>query len=633
MAGGPSILIKIGADTAGAISGINRVNSALGSKMTGAEKFQQGVNKAFLPAVAAMGALTAAGFSAVKAAEKAATANAALGNVFESMGIGHATERVKEYAEALSGTIAVEDETIKAVQTKLGTFAELAASADEAGGAFDRATVAAFDLASAGFGEATSNAVQLGKALNDPIKGITALTRSGVTFTEAEQERIKALVESGKVTEAQTMILEAIEKQVGGTAEASADSSDKMAIAFGQVQEAIGTLLLPAFEKLSGWAQTVAKAMEENAHLFVIVGGAVAVLSGAVIAAKVGLMAYNAAMTLWAVGTKAVAAAQWLLNAALNANPIGIIIIAIVALVAAVIYAWNNFEWFRDAVMVVWEGIKKAIEVVVDWFSEYVWPLIRKVIDFIVAYYKTLWKIVQIVWKGIETAIKAVVEWFSNTAWPLIRKVIDFIKAYYETLWKIVTTVWDGIKAAIGAVVSWFSDNVVPRIKVAVAIVQETWKVLSKIVSNVWDGIKSAIRTVSNWITETAFPPVKRAIGILQSAFSTFRSIVVGVWDGIRDAVYRAWLFIDEKVNAIKSATSNIPVVGGIFGRSIPTAGDVLPTVRSSGIFPLGVDKASSSSAASSPVIIVNGALDPVGVARQIKRIVGGQTARMGAVA
>ena len=64
----------------------------------------------------------------------------------------------------------------------------------------------------------------------------------------------------------------------------------------------------------------------------------------------------------------------------------------------------------------------------------------------------------------------------------------------------------------------------------------------------------------------------------------------------------------------------------------MPTSGDVLPTVRSGGIFPLGVER-SSSSAAAAPVIIVNGALDPVGVARQIKRIVGGQTARMGAVA
>jgi hypothetical protein len=121
----------------------------------------------------------------------------------------------------------------------------LTATVDTAGGAFDRATVAALDMAAAGFGSAESNAVQLGKALEDPIKGINALTRSGITFTDAEKEKIKTMVESGNVLDAQTMILEAIEKQVGGTAEATATGSQKMALALGNVSEAIGAALLP----------------------------------------------------------------------------------------------------------------------------------------------------------------------------------------------------------------------------------------------------------------------------------------------------------------------------------------------------------------------------------------------------
>jgi hypothetical protein len=83
-------------------------------------------------------------------------------------------------------------------QAKLLTFGELAKSADQAGGAFDRATKAAIDMGAAGFGTAEMNAVQLGKALNDPIKGVAALAKSGVTFTEQEKEKIKTLVESNK---------------------------------------------------------------------------------------------------------------------------------------------------------------------------------------------------------------------------------------------------------------------------------------------------------------------------------------------------------------------------------------------------------------------------------------------------
>jgi phage-related protein len=110
---------------------------------------------------------------------------------------------------------------------------------------------AAIDLGAAGFGTAEMNAVSLGKALNDPIKGISALTRNGITFTESEKERIKVLVESNKVGEAQNMILQAIETQVGGTAEATANATDRMKVGFTQVQERIGLALLPVLDKFT----------------------------------------------------------------------------------------------------------------------------------------------------------------------------------------------------------------------------------------------------------------------------------------------------------------------------------------------------------------------------------------------
>jgi hypothetical protein len=121
------------------------------------------------------------------------------------------------------------------------------------GGSFDRATVAALDMAAAGFGEATSNATQLGKALNDPIAGITALNRAGIQFTDDQKSLIASLVESGNVLEAQDIILEEIENQVGGTAAATATSSERMTIAFGMIQESIGNVLMPAFDSLARW--------------------------------------------------------------------------------------------------------------------------------------------------------------------------------------------------------------------------------------------------------------------------------------------------------------------------------------------------------------------------------------------
>lgn len=242
------------------------INSQLSGQMTtlgqsGGTGFAAGFKKVAGPAIAAAIAVAGValirfGKDAILAAEQARQASQRVDAIAKSMGIfgDQALEvsgRIQNFAEEQEKLIAVDADVIKGAQAKLLTFKELARSADESGGAFDRATLAAVDLAAAGFGTAETNAVQLGKALNDPIKGITALTRSGITFTEAEKEKIKALVESGDLLTAQDLVLKAIETQVGGTAAATALSSEKIRLGFESVKDSIGELLLPAFDSVA----------------------------------------------------------------------------------------------------------------------------------------------------------------------------------------------------------------------------------------------------------------------------------------------------------------------------------------------------------------------------------------------
>jgi phage-related protein len=250
----PSRTLKLSllADTSkfeSGLAGAERQAEGFGSKLA---KF----GKAAALAMVAVGAAAlAVGKKLVEAGERAATSNARIENIAESMGLfgeaaGEVSQRLIEQAEATARLTGVDQNSIKATQAKLLTFKNLAATADTAGGAFDRANQAALDLAAAGFGTAEGNAVQLGKALEDPVKGLAALTRSGVTFTEEEKKKIATLVESGQVLEAQEMILAAVETQVGGTAEATANGSDRMKVAFSLLQEQLGQKLLPIFEKV-----------------------------------------------------------------------------------------------------------------------------------------------------------------------------------------------------------------------------------------------------------------------------------------------------------------------------------------------------------------------------------------------
>jgi hypothetical protein len=250
-----ALTLKLLADISDFTKGIDQSEKKTQSMGDKIKKFGKIAAAGLLAAGAAAGAFAV---KAIAAGEAAATSNARIDQINQSMGLfGASTDQVTasliDYANQVARSTGIDQNSIKATQAKLLTFKQIAQTADEVNGNFQRATKAAIDLGAAGFGTAETNAVQLGKALNDPIKGITALTRSGVTFTESEKARIKVLVESNKVGEAQNMILAAIETQVGGTAEATSNASDRMKVGLSQVTETIGLALLPAFEKVTAF--------------------------------------------------------------------------------------------------------------------------------------------------------------------------------------------------------------------------------------------------------------------------------------------------------------------------------------------------------------------------------------------
>ena len=335
------------------------------------QNFGKKVDQAFKKTAIFAAALGAAAFKFVKAGEAAATSNARIEQIATSMGIfgdqaQTVTDRLVKLAEATALNTGVDQNAIKLTQAKLLTFKELAQTADTMGGAFDRATMAAVDMAAAGFGEAESNAVQLGKALNDPIKGITALTRSGITFTEEQKALIKSLVESGNTLEAQDMILQAIETQVGGTAEATANASDKMRVGFSLVSEQIGTALLPIFEdlvkflqtsvipRMQGFADWASRNTELIKFLAIALVGVVATLGTLSIIIK----AVNIVMTTFSAIVKIATGIQAAFNIVMRLNPIGLVITAIALLAAGFVLAYKKIEPFRNLIDSIFEAIK-----------------------------------------------------------------------------------------------------------------------------------------------------------------------------------------------------------------------------------------------------------------------------------
>jgi hypothetical protein len=326
--------------------GIDKAKKEFAQLQTVGQKAQFAIKKAAIPAALAVGALAAAGKSALAAGEEVNSANNRILQINTAMGLfgsetQKVTDRITKLAEAQGTELGISNLTIKATQAKLLTFKNLAKSAKTVGGAFDRANKAALDMAAAGFGSAEGNAVQLGKALENPIKGIAALAKSGVTFTDQEKEKIKTLVESNKMLEAQEMVLAAIETQVGGTAKATADDTKRMQEGFAQFQQSLGLGLLPILEAVTPVLLGMANWAKENPGTF-------KVLAAAIGAIAISILAINAAMAL---------------------NPISAIAIGVVALIAGVVLAYKRFETFRNIVDAVFSGIKIGFDLVVTYLK------------------------------------------------------------------------------------------------------------------------------------------------------------------------------------------------------------------------------------------------------------------------
>ena len=365
--------------------GIDKAIKEFKSLETVGAKASFAIKKAAVPAGIAIAALGGFMVNAAKGAEEARQANQRLGNVLDSMGFEEATDRVSAYAESLEKTVAVDADVIKATQTKLATFGALTKSVGKAGGAFDRATLAALDLAAAGFGTAEGNAVQLGKALQNPIKGLASLTKSGIDFTDAEKEKITALVESGKLLEAQEIVLKAVEKQVGGTAKESASSFEKLKFAIAGISDTFGDMLLPAIDALAPAFAAFSAFAQANPVLLKVLVLAVGGLAAAI-------LGVNAAMTIWSATTKAFTAVQMVFNAVMAMNPIGLVIVAIVALVAAIALAYTKFEGFRNLVSTVFAGIKTAVSATIG--------VVKTLFDGVLGYYKAIFNGIATLWNN-----------------------------------------------------------------------------------------------------------------------------------------------------------------------------------------------------------------------------------------
>lgn len=282
----------------------------------------------------------------------------------------------------------------------------------------------------------------------------------------------------------------------------------------------------------------------------------------------VGITAIVTAMTVWAAITKTVAIAQAILNAVLTANPIGVIILAVIGLVAALTFFFTKtktgkaiMEGFFKVVTAVWNGIKTGIQAVGNFFKSN-FEIIKKVMIGIAAVillpFLPLIALVALVVKNFTT-IKNTIITVMRAIWSVISPILNFIKNLFIIVFGAIAivvltqlTIVKNIVLAVFNVLKGIFITVLNAIKTVVLFYFNVYKT---IITTVFNAVASFVSAVWNKIFGVISGIVKKLIAFFAPAFSWLyskgKAIVQGLVSGISSMAGAVW-------NAIKSVADRI---------------------------------------------------------------------------
>lgn len=487
----------------------------------------------------------------IDATDKAEKTTAQMEAVLKSTGgaAGMTANQLNGLATSQAKVTTFSAGTTKQAENMLLTFTNIKSNV------FPQTIKASEDMATAMGMNATDAAKTLGKALNDPATGLSKLTKQGVTFTDAQKQQIDAMVKSGNTAGAQTLMLQELEKEFGGSAKAAGSTlTGQVQIMENNLKGAgvqIATSLMPIAQTVLPMivqgAQTLAAAI--TAHKAEIQGavkevttvikdvfgfitthgplikGLIIGIGGAFVAFKAvsGIIAgITTAIKIWQGVTKAFTVVQAALNLVMSANPIALIIIGIVALVAALVILFNKCKPFHDFVINSIAVIKTAFLAAVD--------TIKAVFGAIVGFFQN-------VWNGIVAVFSVVAGWFEGVfgaAWAGIRAIWGVVTGFFSG-------VWNGIVAVFSVVVAYYLS----QFSMAWNAVQAVWSVAVGFFSAVWGGITAVFSGVAGWFSGVfsgAVNAIRGAWGGVVGFFSGIRSGIAGAFFGIGDHIKDAFM-------------------------------------------------------------------------------------------
>lgn len=417
-------------------------------------------------------------------------------------------------------------------------IANLSGETDDVPGAFQAAI------------KAIEESGSVSEALQKEV-GDTGKTVEEVFGKKAAQELATNIQNGSFAIEDWTKVLEDNDGAMQNTADGVTTMGDSWSQATNNVKMAVGKTFTPVIsdavkkvsEVITAVAQVVQKSPEAQAAI-VAVATAIGILGAAL-----GISAAIAAVQ------KAFA----LLNTTMLANPVFLVVTAIAALAAGLVYAYKHSKKFREIVDKTFKAIKKTVIPTVKKFAQDVVKAFKDILTKVTKFMKQIKDGIILVWNNIKKTVSTVLNTIKSTvsnAWNAIKtttqKVWNAIKTtvsnVLKTIKNTVTTVWNAIKTTI--------SNVLKVIRTAVT---NGWNAIKTTISNALKTIRTTISSVWNAIKTTVSNVLKSIRTTVSNAWNTVKTTISNVLNSIKTTITTAWNGIKTTVsNALKSIKTTV---------------------------------------------------------------------------